>query len=75
LKGSPYLLTRDLEVVVRIISVNIYGDSDPSIDGNGAIIQDKPDAPINLVNVVAITSSTKIGISWEEGPSNGGTPV
>ena len=34
-----------------------------------------PDAPRNLVNVPAITTATQIGLSWDIGSANGGTPV
>lgn len=34
-----------------------------------------PDAPVNLARVEATSDLTSIGISWEEGPYNGGQPV
>jgi len=34
-----------------------------------------PDAPINIVNVVTVTSATQIGLSWSAGPSTGGSPI
>lgn len=34
-----------------------------------------PDAPINLANNVTVTSATQIGIRWDEGHNNNGSPV
>ena len=34
-----------------------------------------PDAPINLVNVPLVTTAYQVGLSWEEGAYNGGSPV
>ena len=62
-------------VDIKVVSVNTYGDSPLSTVGSGAVIQLVPDAPINLQNSPTITSDTQIMFSWEEGLSNGGTPV
>lgn len=35
----------------------------------------EPDAPVNLNNVAETTSGTQIGLVWEEGAANGGSPV
>ena len=34
-----------------------------------------PDAPINLANVPEVTSAYQIGLTWDEGVYNGGSPV
>jgi hypothetical protein len=34
-----------------------------------------PDEPINLSNNLLITWGTTIGLTWDEGDNNGGTPV
>ena len=34
-----------------------------------------PDAPVMLANVPTITSATKIGLSWENGPDDGGLEI
>jgi hypothetical protein len=39
------------------------------------VIQLVPDAPVNLLNNPSITSSFVIGFSWEDGSSDGGSPV
>ena len=61
--------------MIKVVAENKFGDSDLSIPGDGAVIQTVPDAPINIVNEVAITSDNKIGLKWENGLSDGGSPV
>jgi hypothetical protein len=39
------------------------------------VIQEVPDAPINLSNDPSMTTDTVIRFTYNEGPSNGGTPV
>ena len=34
-----------------------------------------PDAPTNLANVAAVTSAYQVGLTWQEGAYNGGSPV
>lgn len=53
----------------------MYGESEPSDEGNGAVILEIPDKPINLADEVSITTAYVIGITWEDGNSYGGTPI
>lgn len=46
-----------------------------SNDGNGGFILTTPDPPINLVNLPLVTSSSQIGLQWEDGDSDGGSTV
>ena len=62
-------------VMARVIANNFYGDSDFSPAGNGAIMIIVPDAPINLQNDLTATDRTRIGFTWQEGYSNGGSLV
>ena len=34
-----------------------------------------PDAPVNLAHIESETTSTQVGLTWEEGSAYGGTPV
>lgn len=72
---EPYNLVLDESVYVKLKATNFYGDSDFSEPGNGATIQLIPDAPINLANDAAITNAYTIAFTWEEGPSDGSSPV
>lgn len=62
-------------VYVKVVAYNLYGDSAESIAGNGAVILTIPDAPTNLIQVYAHRSATTLGLTWTEGPHNGGRPV
>jgi hypothetical protein len=75
LRASPYNLVLDDSVYAKVISVNVYGESGESTEGNSALIQYVPDAPINLANNPTVTLDTIIGFTWTDGASNGGTAV
>jgi hypothetical protein len=53
----------------------VYGNSALSEAGSEAIILTKPDAPINVKEIVLSRSITSISLEWENGPSDGGAPV
>lgn len=53
----------------------MYGNSAFSEPGSEAIILTKPDAPINIAEIVLSRSITSISFDWENGPSDGGAPV
>jgi hypothetical protein len=75
LLGDPYLLNVGEDVNVKISATNAYGTSDLSAVGTGAVIQIIPDAPINVANDFSTSTATQIRITWEEGPSDGGSGV
>jgi hypothetical protein len=50
-QAAPFSLVQGDSIVVKIVSVNTYGESVESAQGNGAVIRNVPDAPINLQNV------------------------
>jgi hypothetical protein len=75
LKASPYLLVKDDSVVATIVSVNVYGESEQSSEGSGAVIQLVADAPISLANDPLTTTDTVIRFTWSDGLSDGGTAV
>ena len=62
-------------IFVKIVSVNVYGESSQSSAGNGALIQTIPDSPINLVNDASTSTGYLIKFTWTEGISNGGSKV
>jgi hypothetical protein len=73
--ASIYNLDWGSEINAKVIAFNLYGDSTESDVGNGAIILTNPDAPVNLIEVYAERSATSLGLSWDEGVENGGSPV
>jgi hypothetical protein len=75
LTNAPYSLSNNDSVNVKIIATNVKGDSAESVLGFGAIIIAIPDAPIDLAENTALRSATELGLTWNEGASNGGSVV
>ena len=75
LRALPFYISWGSSIYAKIITTNYLGSSLESEEGNGAIIYNFPDSPINLKENTEITWGSRIGLSWEEGLSNGGTPV
>ena len=48
LEVSPYLLNVGQNIIIKVIAVNLYGESDYSQLGTGAKMQKVPDAPLSL---------------------------
>jgi hypothetical protein len=70
------LYTQGQTIQVKLIASNQYGHSDLSQRGQmQAVVQDVPDAPTGLENDAATTTDTLIKIMWQDGQSDGGTPV
>jgi hypothetical protein len=72
---EPYSLVLNEEIWAKIIATNFYGDSPYSVPGNTGLTKLIPDAPVNLQNNVPITDAFNIGITWEDGLSDGGMPI
>lgn len=56
-------------------ATNYLGSSLTSESGNEAVIYTFPDDPTNLQLNDEITWGTIVGLSWDEGAQNGGTPI
>jgi len=75
LRSDPFNIEWGSSIHAKVRATNIVGSSDYSAVGNGAIILTVPDAPVNLANVVTITSATQVGLTWSPGVNEGGTPL
>lgn len=75
LTSSPYNLLTGYSIVIQVVAINAYGNSSISIAGSGGLIQVVPDAPINVVNNVLITTNSVISFNWTNGLSNGGSSI
>jgi hypothetical protein len=62
-------------VFATITASNVYGESQDSPAGNGATIVLVPDAPVGVSDNTLITSATKIGFTWMNGISHGGSAI
>lgn len=74
LRDAPYNLPWGGSIWIKVKATNIVGTSE-FVFGNGAILVTIPDAPINLADLTQVTSNTQIGLSWEDGASNGGSEI
>ena len=57
------------------MAINIYGLSEESAVGNGAVIITSPDAPVSFAEDYSLRTATNLGFSWSEGATNGGSTV
>ena len=62
-------------VYAIVTARNNWGTSAPSVPGNGALVVTIPSAPVTLANIAAVTSDLLIGISWNAGPTTGGSSI
>ena len=60
--ASPYSHPWGSSIYARVVAINIYGDSEVSEEGNGAIIVTKPDPPINFVEDYPLRTKSTIGL-------------
>lgn len=75
LRTSPYSLPWGSSVYANVIATNIYGDSNTSTEGNGAIIITTPDAPINLQEDYAQRTKSTLAITWQNAAFDGGDDI
>ena len=72
---APYNLEYNDSIWARVIATNIFGDSQESNSGNGAVVYVVPDAPINLVKNIELSNDSQMAFSWEPAAFDGGQPV
>lgn len=75
LQTAPFSLPYGSSIYAKVTAYNVYGDSQTSDEGNGAVIYTYADAPVDLVEDVSARTASSITFSWTEGPSNGGNTV
>jgi len=72
---APFNLAWGSNLIAKVIAINIKGASIESDAGSGGIILTEPDAPVNLVNLPLITNANSVGLDWQNGANDGGSPV
>jgi hypothetical protein len=75
LNEAPHNLLWGDSVYAKFTVTNFYGTSPDSPVGNGATLVNGPSAPLNFAEDRSLTSGYTIGLTWDEGVDNGGTPV
>lgn len=77
ISGTSYTatgLTSNVQYKFKVVARNIVGIS--AFSSEVQILCSRiPDAPVNLQNNGAVTTSSIIGFTWSAGASNGGSPV
>jgi hypothetical protein len=63
------------EIWAKVVATNIYGDSDVSEPGNGAVMYFYPDKPVDVAEDMNDRSISTVGLYWSDGPDPGGLPV
>lgn len=74
-RASPFSLDWGSSVFVRVSAFNIYGLSDASSEGNGAIIVTKPDPPTGVSEVIADRTGDTITLTWTAPVFTGGDAI
>lgn len=64
LRASPFSLSWGSSVYAKVLATNIYGNSQVSSEGNGAIITTTPDAPIDLAENTSLRTKSTLGLTW-----------
>jgi len=72
---NAFQLPWSSNVHVKVFATNLYGDSQTSEVGNGAIIVHYPDQPTTLTENFADRTVSSVGFTWLDGADNGGLPV
>lgn len=60
-------------IKVKIIAKNVYGSSQESLVGSGAVILTIPDPPTNFVEDYSKRSASTLGFTWKAPVQTGGT--
>jgi len=62
LRSAPFNLPWGSSVFAKVSATNLYGTSDESLQGNGAVILTVPDAPLSVQDDPLVTSGTQIAL-------------
>lgn len=73
LLASPYSLTWADSVSAQVSAANIYGYSELSAAGNGAVLVTNPDVPQVLAEDVSQRTKSTLALTWEAPTFTGGT--
>jgi len=72
---APFELVGGESIIAQVAAANLFGQSEFSASGNGAIYYTAPDAPVNLIEDRTGKLSDTLNLVWLDGPSDGGQPV
>lgn len=72
---SPFNVDGGDSIFAKVSATNIYGESEQSVEGNGAYYTRVPDSPISLTEDLVGKTSTTINLVWSDGANSGGVPI
>lgn len=75
MKSDPYNIDGGDHIYAKVSAVNVYGESDLSVEGNGAYYTRVPDQPVNVVEDRTAKTSTTVNLVWADGVNNGGVEI
>lgn len=75
LMASPFNYVWGQSISARLSASNIYGSSQVSDLGNGAILLTNPDSPLNFQENISARTPDSIALKWSEGLNNGGSDI
>jgi hypothetical protein len=58
LKAAAFTLPWGAEIWAKVVAINLYGESEVSEQGNGAIILTYPDSPVNVAEDYSLRLAT-----------------
>jgi cellulose 1,4-beta-cellobiosidase len=73
--NSPFSLPWGSSIYAQVVAINAYGSSLTSNAGNGAVIIEYADKPMNLQETVSARAATSITFTWVPGPLIRGSAV
>ena len=75
LRAAPYELEWGASVFAQVLAINVYGDSDFSLEGNGAVIITSPGEPTALSEDAGGRAKTTLGLTWTAPEFTGGDVI
>jgi hypothetical protein len=75
LRSLPFSLDWGDSVYAKLSATNLYGDSEVSLEGNGAVITTTPFVPINLAEDTSKRTKSILGITWDSPVFTGGDVI
>jgi hypothetical protein len=64
LTAQPFNVDGGDSIYAKVSALNVYGESAQSIEGNGAVYNRYPDAPLNVAEDITVRSYTQDGLTW-----------
>ena len=64
LQAPTFLLELGDSIFATVTATNVYGESNPSTEGNGAIVLTVPYKPVGLATDITLNTKSVITLTW-----------